>query len=287
MNPFDLAGPQFLVFFLVYSAVILLVVWELGQNSQHTTLPSPRLSDPYRIAYLRGGREEAARVATLVLIDRGLLRVEGSKLKKPKKVDIRLADTALERWLLDLFATPAEATSIFSAAGLDSATAAYETELTQLALLPDAEQKQIRAWHFWVAALFLSSVAANKIFVALERGRSNIVFLVALCAIAITLAWKLTHRFRTARGDALLQDLRTLFAALKERRATVQPGGATLELALLAAVFGLSGLPRPEFSYVKELYPKAANSSGSSCGGIGCGSSCGGGCGGGCGGCGG
>jgi uncharacterized protein (TIGR04222 family) len=286
MNPFDLAGPQFLGFFFVLSAVVLLLIWIVGGGAQHQPLPSTRLSDPYGIAYLRAGKEEAARVATVVLIDRGLLHVDGTKLEKPKTVDSQLAETELERWVLEAFDSAAEAMSIVSTPGLGAVSASYEAELTRLGLLPDATEKQARTGHFVIAALLLAGIAVNKIVVAAGRGQSNLFFLIVLCWIAITLAWKMTHRFRTARGDALLKDLRTLFAGLKKRGATLRPGGATAELALLAAVFGIADLPSGEFSHIKKLYPKATTSgSGSSCGG-GCGSSCGG-DGGGCGGCGG
>src|SRR6185436_11482472 len=83
--------------------------------------------------------------------------------------------------------------------------------------------------------------------------------------------------FRTARGDALLADLRTLFRRLKDRAGSLRAGGATADAALLAAVFGLSALPASGFAYAKRLYPRAATSSGSSCSSTSCGSSCGGG----------
>jgi hypothetical protein len=39
--------------------------------------PAVNLSDPYLIAYLRGGKNEVLRIATVTLIDRGYLTVLG------------------------------------------------------------------------------------------------------------------------------------------------------------------------------------------------------------------
>lgn len=288
MNPFDLAGPQFLIFFSVLAAGIAVLLWMLCRGPGRDALPVTRVNDPYRIAYLRGGKEEAARVATLVLVDRDLLKAEGTVLTRAENVDMLMVEDPLERWVLRSYGETAYATSIFSDPGLGMATAACESDLTRLGLLPDAARKQ---WHlslFAAGALFLIGVVVSKIVIAAGRGHVNVFFLLVLCGLSILLAWKITHRFRTERGDALLADLRRLFAGLRARKATLQPHAATAEVALFAAVFGLSELAGTNFDYVHKLYPRAKHS-GSSCGG-GCGASCGGGgggsCGGGCGGCG-
>jgi len=106
--------------------------------------------------------------------------------------------------------------------------------------------------------------------------------------VACILANKIYNPHRTPAGDALLADLRTLFARLKERAHTLRPGGRSSEVALLMAVFGVRALSPIGFPYARQLFPKATASTSSSTCGSACGSSCGGGgCGGGCGGCGG
>jgi hypothetical protein len=98
--------------------------------------------------------------------------------------------------------------------------------------------------------------------------------------------YRITHPRQTGRGKALLADLGSLFKSLKDRAAGFQPGSNPAELALLAAVFGVTALPVDAFPYSKTLFPQPSAGSGDS-GGSSCGSSCGGGgCGGGCGGCG-
>jgi hypothetical protein len=85
-------------------------------------------------------------------------------------------------------------------------------------------------------------VSAAKIWVALSRGRSNIAFLIILTVVACILASKIYNPHRTPAGDALLADIRMLFARLKERAHTLRPGGETSEVALLMAVFGVRDL---------------------------------------------
>ena len=68
MNPFDLSGPEFLVF---YICVALMVIIALKLAIDEAEGGAPRalpLSDPYQIAWLRGGTPEAARIAVLSLI---------------------------------------------------------------------------------------------------------------------------------------------------------------------------------------------------------------------------
>ena len=63
MNPFDLSGPEFLVF---YICVALMVIIALKLAIDEAEGGAPRalpLSDPYQIAWLRGGTPEAARIA--------------------------------------------------------------------------------------------------------------------------------------------------------------------------------------------------------------------------------
>jgi len=289
MNPLDLPGPQFLLFYVCLTAAVLIALWALLGQAEKGEIPRISFNDPYRIAYLRGGKNEAARVAVISLVDRGLLEVDGSQLKSSAKIDAETT-ASIENALLRKFEETGAATSIFDDPLIERACADYEAELMRLRLLPDPLAKERRQRYFLMAAFVLGGVSLAKIVVALARGRHSVFLLVLLTAGGIGCALALTNRFRTARGNALLADLRTLFAGLKDRSSRLRAGGATAEAALLAAVFGVGALPQASFPHAKQLYPKAASSSATSSGGCGtaCGSSCGGGsCGGGCGGCGG
>jgi uncharacterized protein (TIGR04222 family) len=293
-NPLDLPGPEFLGFYAVVVAVVLAVLWVA--HSSAASGPAPRLdvADPYLIAYLRGGTFEALRVATVTLIDRGLLRVDEAERTVKRRARVQNLGSPVEQALSEFFSIERPASDIFnrlSNAELRAACGDYERRLVDLGLLPDAERRAARRRHLTVALGVLVALAASKLLVALSRGRTNVLFLLVLAGLACWAAVKVARPFRTARGSAVLADLRRLFARLKQRGPSLRKGSGTPDAALLAAVFGLGALPRPAFAYARKLYPRTASGKSEGDGwGVGCGSSCGsgcggGGCGGGCGGC--
>lgn len=77
-SPLDLPGPDFLGFYLVTSVIGLLLLYVVRSSLEGGRAPRVDASDPYRIAYLRGGPNEALRVATIMLLDRRLLEVEAA-----------------------------------------------------------------------------------------------------------------------------------------------------------------------------------------------------------------
>jgi len=283
MSPFDLPGPLFLVFYLFCGGIVLIGVAMLHNFAESRDTTKVNLSDPYLIAYLRGGRREALRVATVSLIDRGLLKVSESKISAVASNAASGVRSPLEHQLLKLCQVTKEASSVHSEHCFDSEMDRYEAELAQLGLMPTGSIKTERAQRLVLVLAILWGVAVTKILLALERGHTNIQFLIILAIVFGVVAYKITHPRQTGRGKALLADLGTLFSSLKDRSASFHPGSNPNELALLAAVFGVAAIPRGLFPHAKTLYPVSSGDSGGSS----CGSSCGGGgCGGGCGGCG-
>jgi uncharacterized protein (TIGR04222 family) len=291
MNPFDLHGPEFLFFYILLSATVIgLLIWVRNQT-ESLRAPKMDLADPYLIAYLRGGKNEVLRVAIVSLVDRGLLVVSGEEIKCAKTASPNLVRTPLDKALLEKFTNKKAAASIFEDSTLGLIADQYDQSLKALGLLPDASVTAARTLRFVLALFFLVGVGGIKIMVALSRGRFNIFFLIILMTVAVGIASKVAFPRLTALGEAVLKDIQNLYSGLKNRAALINPGGATLEAVMLAAVFGVSALRSNAFVFTQTLFPRAQNSSGSSssCGSSGsssCGSSCGGGCGGGCGGCG-
>ena len=82
MNPFDLGGINFLVFYLVVGIAVVwgVFIW-IDKSETSDGPPAQNMTDPYLIAYLRSGENEALRVATVALLDRGLLIARGEKLQ--------------------------------------------------------------------------------------------------------------------------------------------------------------------------------------------------------------
>src|SRR5262245_37441344 len=110
MSPFDLPGPLFLVFYLFCGGILLIILAMLQNSAEPRDTTKVNLSDPYLIAYLRDGRKEALRVATVSLIDRGLLKVTDTKISAIANAPNRVR-APLEERLLEYCQTPKDADS--------------------------------------------------------------------------------------------------------------------------------------------------------------------------------
>jgi uncharacterized protein (TIGR04222 family) len=128
MNPFDLRGPEFLLFYLVFGGIVIGALRFAVRMPQGASATNVRLTDPYMIAYLRGGRDEAITVAAASLIDRKLLKFEsvgGSILKQGSNQlvagdpnFIQVVRRPIERKILERFIEPADSTVLFSSSEL-------------------------------------------------------------------------------------------------------------------------------------------------------------------------
>jgi uncharacterized protein (TIGR04222 family) len=302
MNPFDLPGPAFLLFYVGVLIVVFAATVLVRRALESGPLPNLGEADPYLLAHLRGGANEAIRVATFSLFDRGLLKASGDLLEAEPDA-VRRARRPLERSILEAFASAAPASSVYAQSAPRRACEALDAALARQRLLPTGSQVLLRALLGLVATAIVWSIAIIKIDVALARGRHNVTFLVLMALVAPVVLVLLLRARQTALGQRLMEDYQTLFSRLRSRAASIQAGGATNELALLAGVFGLGALAGPALAQAQVLFPRGARpatgSTASSCGaacghlsscgssgGSSCGSSCGGG-GGGCGGCGG
>jgi uncharacterized protein (TIGR04222 family) len=287
MNPFELSGPEFLAFYAVYGLVVLGLLFVSRHGGEPEDAARISITNPYSIAFLRGGRNEALRVATVSLIDRGLLQVEGSRLQTRDAEDVKRVKDGLEKAVLTSFERQDEAVALFEDGFAGNAADEVGRALERLGLVAGETTTPDRRRRFLRAAMALWAVAIVKMGIGVYRNRP-VTFLFVLACIFTVLAWLLHNPRRTRRGNALLEDMRTLFRRLKERAEELRPTKDATEATLLAAVFGLTMLPEAGWLHLRSLYPKATSSAGSSSGGSSCGSSCGGGgCGGGCGGCGG
>ena len=293
MSPFDLNGPAFLLFYLVFGIVVCVVLRRaIARNEAAGTWAPPR-NDPYLITFLRAGAESAVKLAVVALIDRGLLRYE-NKLLSPARPDAsQFVQRDIEREVLARCAGGVHADAALVGASRMQACVAYRAELVAGGFLAGPHTMAQRLPPVLLALGFLTSVAAVKVMLALARGHHNVVLLLILMLVFGGFAlWQLLPD-STGRGAAALANLRTLFERLRTRASRLVPGGETNEMVLLAAVFGLHALPANAFPYVRQMYgPKPGSASDSSASSSGCGSSDGGGgssgCGGGggCGGCG-
>ena len=266
---------------------------------------APRLptSNPYLIAYLRGGANEVLRLATVKLVDVGYLRNEDKFVGRKKGGPIEVFQPPVEAAVFDFFKESTAPAEVMSDTRAREAAECYQPRLEELGLLPDSEARKRRLMLFGAVAFLLLGTALLKILVAFSRGRHNILFLIFASIVATYFSYKLTNPRLTALGTKMLRHLQLLFSV---QRAKASAAGFRLssdESMLIAAIFGTANINSPSHVWVREAFKKSQRSSsgasscgascGSSCssssggdsgGGSSCGSSCGGG--GGCGGCG-
>ena len=78
----------------------------------------------------------------------------------------------------------------------------YAASLENLGLLPGPDTREARNRRFWIAIVILLGVAVLKILIALSRGRTNILFLIIMSALAGTSLFGSAIRFaRSAARD--------------------------------------------------------------------------------------
>src|SRR5258708_4416871 len=232
----------------------------MTRTTQETEGSAEQLTDPYLIAFLRGGPEEALRVATLGLLDRKLLSLE----KSGGKVFLKAAENAfvsasnsLEREIVRVFRGTREATPALREILPGPALEVYQAELEARQLFPDDEAQRRRNGWLLTPGLFLGTVTLIKVIVGYSRGRP-VSFLVILTAVILGIAYAVVHVRRTTFGDRTLEDLRTLFKQLRSQADWLRSQGSHAAMLCLAAVYGLRALPVATYPYLSDLYGLAA-----------------------------
>lgn len=280
--PFNLTGPHFLWFFVVFGlCVVMIPLYRRRTSPSHEDSPLPHLTDPIEIATLRAGYEEAARLALIVLNDRGVIKQDGKTFRGL----LGSAESIREPLELAVFQ--------YFQRGLPPGDLLKDRAVRSLGrkLEGSLELRGLRVPAVKRAQVFCLSLAALSVVAGLRIWMSGppFAFLLIECAAFVVLANWVRRQGPSARGVRLLSQLRALFLRLKVRANRIKRG-AGQEVALLAAVFGFGALPFSVRSMLTLLRPKSKSSggtcgSGSSCGSSSCGggSGCGGGCGGGCG----
>jgi uncharacterized protein (TIGR04222 family) len=247
--------------------------------------------DPYLVACLRGGSRELIQVALIALLERGLLKAQGNKLKAAADATDKVR-RPLDKAILRLYKKASTGKAAFDDVVVLSEVDKIHERLREMALLPKVQAEPFRIHSGYAAVGFLWLVALVKIIIALGRGRYNIGFLVIMAIIFVPIAAVMicSRGSSTYLGKHVLNKLHWRFASLGNRSSLLQFNGQTGDVAFYAAIFGLSGLPPAITSIIEplELIPPppqpSSGSDSSSSSHSSCSSSCGGG--GGCGGCG-
>jgi uncharacterized protein (TIGR04222 family) len=293
LNPLDLHGPAFLAFYAAVGVVVVTALVVFQRLYETVAAPSnTSLTDPYLVAYLRGGETEAVRVALVALLDRGLITADGVWLSATKDAgDPRLHVPLEEALLMYCVGTPGTMGGAMQSYPARQALEKLEETLIERGLLPSAGQHLGRGLRLFAAATVLFTVTGMQL--ANRDPRYGVGFLIFLTFAFTAVAALLSFRRRTAAGNRALADLRELLHGARE--SITGSGGEAYVPGLVLATYGIGVLPGAERAVVDKAAAGGAKSKsdgsgdGGGCGSSGgssCGSSCGGGCGG-CGGCGG
>src|SRR5437868_1302077 len=131
MNPLSWSGPAFLAFYAALTlAVVVFCVIKVRVSSGKGAAPINKLtSDPYAIAYLRGSREEAIRVAIFNLVDRGILEYKDGKLRVAKGDGGEALRRSLDRGIVAQVKQGGSAASLVSDPKVVMHCEKYEREL--------------------------------------------------------------------------------------------------------------------------------------------------------------
>src|SRR5262245_27194394 len=162
MNPFNLSGPEFLVFYILSSAVVLVVAWHFRQQAESAPPPRMDLSDPYLIACLRGGEAEALRLGVLALIDRGLLIADNAWIGRAAHATQEDTHNAVEAAVLRAVGTRTPVDSILNDVSLKEECRPYREKLEAEGLLPDESTKSQRRRRFLLASMALAGVRSEE-----------------------------------------------------------------------------------------------------------------------------
>ena len=303
-NPlFTMPGPAFLVVYgLAFAVCFALAIRSRRKMDETKSLPSldmPERLDPYRVAYLRKGMQEALRLATLELRHLGLLEpLEKNKkyaLKETVRIDRDLRDASpILIAVAKHFQVPRKPESLFEsgvATQLAATTEEWDRWIENERLRIPNTAKDNHQFFMVLLAALLIGVGGLKLITALRTQHYNIEFLfVAMLITVICFSVLLKVSQLSDRGKRYLLDLQAVHPDHQKVRMEGTPREVQSDFPIVAmGLFGVVALQGSMYDDVYRSYQRSASTS-SGCGSSSCGGGGGdggGGCGGGCGGCGG
>jgi len=214
--PFDLTGPQFLVFYPIFAiGVAGLVRYLFAQREEVAELVLPRLTDPYRIALLRDGRREAVRIAVLALVERGLLAIKPGGAISVASTALDSVKDPLEHAVLRFFTSESSPSLVAEAPRVQTVAAAMESGLEAKGLLSTGGERFRR----------IAPAVAIPLLVALLRiglsGPPFFFLLLEMIVFAVFGAMIADQRV-TALGRSTLEHLQALFRHTRSRAVDLQ-----------------------------------------------------------------
>ena len=206
MNPFDWTGPLFLAFYTALAIGVIATVVMSRKAAESGPAPAIGLTDPYMLAFLRGGHIETIWTAMVALFDRGLLEPKGAKWRLARRDAARFANVPVEHAVLEECKTSKETKQILESSRAAGACQEYQAVLERAGALPAGDMTSARSVRLFIAVGLLTAVAVTKIFIGLTRGRP-VLFLFLLWVGTVYAVFLLARPRRTCIGDQLLRDL--------------------------------------------------------------------------------
>ncbi|HKP85250.1 MAG TPA: TIGR04222 domain-containing membrane protein [Blastocatellia bacterium] len=295
MNPLDLSGPQFLLFYVVTLVIAILIATLMRRRliRSNEDFGVRRITvDPYEAAYLRGGAQQAIDTAIAMLVQSKVLQVSKTDGRLSISGNLPAGAHKLEQTVFKAVDSKSGRKISDIRSSVLPSVEPIAARLKTLGLVLSDERWEVAGKGPALAVAMVLLLGIIKIAVGVSRGRpvGILVFLCILTAI-IALAFFKARPLLTKLGKRVLGQLKDENAALEMTARTEPQRLASGDVALALGLFGITALAFPDDSWAdlrRTLVPPSSSSSGgSSCGSSSCGSSCGGGCGGGCGGCGG
>jgi len=280
-----MTGPQFLLLYAILGlAANIWLRWHYDRVESASQVPRMASApDPYLIALLRDGSNEAIRVALFALIDRDLLEERGGQIKAANGAG-DFARRPIELALIQCFQAWRDIDNCYTDPRILAECETYRQYLVEKQLLAGDNTFAKRRAPFLLMLIGCYLIGGLRITNAFIEGRHNVLFLIVLMAVCGIFLRKAHQKRITGLGIKTLQHLEKIFGFLQKR--LPKPGSkdnASFDATVVAAVFGLAALDignYPLVARLQQVRQPAGNGSGG-CGGGGCG---GGGCGGGCGG---
>lgn len=313
-------GPVFLVLYalvILSSTTAVAIARSTADKTDKLRIPAiPPDPDPYEIAFLRGGSNEAARSVIFSLFRRGLIKIEPdnkkSIIKPASPINVRglpsIEQTALDwvgmfRYVEDVFAKNGGLVE-----KLEPFFFAYRQQLEKRQLLTSSSTVQRIRRYAWTAALIIITLGVYKILASIAYGYFNFAFAFIMGVVGLAILAAVGNVPRVTKlGKIYLERLKLAFDGIKSA-SWKKPDGlddypavpatsfaAVDPILLSVGVFGGAVLAGTAYGNYNTAFEKAykrqdggAGGCGSSSCGSGCssgtdggGSSCGSGCGGG------
>lgn len=256
MNPFDLTGPEFLLFYLAWGVGGLLLAGWMRSSwlhkfespaGAHRWIPGdyPQDSEAYAVALLRGGPQEAVRTLLARLVTGGFAVAADGVIQKIPTGGAAPDLLPIERKALAaLGGSQSVNDTLFSIeTAVEPELRAMENDLERQGLVLSTEQKKALRNLQILALLLIVGLGVTKLAVAIAREKTNIVFLLILLALyTLAVALVLKPPRLAPAGRLYLEWLQESHEELKRRVANGSTGEIS-DLTLAAALYSTTILP--------------------------------------------